>query len=277
MRLPARPLLLGAVTAALLTALATGAWLVLPGSSDLVAEEVLPLPPEPPRLADGPEAERCLGMLRFDPENAYAYAMAWEVNDGGEGARHCAALALVALGEPRRAAERLEAIAGASLAGRPARAAVYAQAAQAWMVAGDSNRAFAATTLALTLTPDDTDLLLDRALALTTMRRHREAVIDLDRAVQLEPGRADTFVFRAVALRHLDRAEAARRDVERALALSPDNAEALLERGIQRQLAGDTEGARMDWERAVDVAPNSATADLAIQNLALNEAGPFRR
>lgn len=275
MRRPVRPLLL--VVAALLAVVSTGVWLVVPGSSDLVAEEVLPLPPEPPRLADGPEAERCLGLLRFDPENAYAHAMAWEVNGGGEGARHCAALALVALGEPRRAAERLEAIAAASLAGRPARAAVYAQAAQAWLVAGDSNRAFAATTLALTLTPEDVDLMLDRALALGIMGRFEEAVMDLDRALQIEPMRAEALVFRAAAWRRLDRAEPARRDIERALAISPANAEALLERGILRQLAGDSEGARMDWERAVEVAPHSATADLAIQNLALNEAGPFRR
>jgi hypothetical protein len=42
-------------------------------------------------------------------------------------------------------------------------------------------------------------------------------------------------------------------------------------------LAGDTEGARMDWERAIEIAPHSAAADLAFQNLALNEAGPAAR
>jgi regulator of sirC expression with transglutaminase-like and TPR domain len=53
--------------------------------------------------------------------------------------------------------------------------------------------------------------------------------------------------------------------------------EALLERGIIRQLKGDTAGAKADWQRAVALAPDSATADLAQQNLALNEAGPQRR
>jgi len=67
------------------------------------------------------------------------------------------------------------------------------------------------------------------------------------------------------------------RDVTRALAIEPENAEALLERGILRQLRGDPGGAREDWERAIRLSPNSATADLAAQNLALNEAGPLRR
>ena len=50
-----------------------------------------------------------------------------------------------------------------------------------------------------------------------------------------------------------------------------------LERGIIRQLRGDTAGARADWERTIEVAPDSSAADLAQQNLALNEAGPRRR
>ena len=44
-----------------------------------------------------------------------------------------------------------------------------------------------------------------------------------------------------------------------------------------RAIRGDEAGARADWERAVELAPDSATADLAMQNLALSEAGPQRR
>ncbi|MGG5822875.1 tetratricopeptide repeat protein [Falsiroseomonas sp. HW251] len=275
---PTSPLLLGAFAAVALAALAGGAWLAFgPSPLEIEAEEALPLPPEPPRLADGPEMERCLGMLRGDPEGAREFAQRWAEAEGGEGAAQCGALALLALGEPAPAAERLERLGVASRAGPAARAAVFTQAAQAWIMAGEMNRAFAAATLALTLTPDDTDVLVDRAVALGSLGRFAEAVADLDRALRMDPTRADALVFRAAAWRHLDRAEAARRDVERALEITPDSPEALLERGILRQLAGDTEGARMDWERAVELAPNSATADLALQNLALNEAGPSRR
>jgi tetratricopeptide (TPR) repeat protein len=274
---PARLLFLGAFAAAALAALVAGGLIWLRPAIESALEDTLPLPPEPPRLADGPEMQRCLALLRTDPEDALAFATRWEGEDGGEGARQCGALAMIALGEPARAAQRLESVAAASRAGNTARAAVYAQAAQAWLMAGDSNRAFGASTMALTLTPDDPDLLIDRALALGTLGRYGESLMDLDRALALDPLRAEALVFRAAAWRHLDRAEPARRDIENALALHPDNAEALLERGILRQLAGDTEGARMDWERAVELAPNSATADLALQNLALNEAGPPRR
>jgi tetratricopeptide (TPR) repeat protein len=252
-------------------------WLMTAPEGPVATEEALPLPPEPPRLADGPEAERCFDLLREDAEAAQDFARRWAAEAGGEGAAQCAALATLALGEPARAAAALEAIGTGSAAGRPARAAVFAQAAQAWMMAGDPQRAFAAATLALTMTPDDADLLIDRAAALGTLGRYAESVADLDRAIALDQARPDALVFRAAAWRHLDRAEAARRDIERALALDPRNAEALLERGILRQLAGDTEGARMDWEGVTELAPGSAAADLAAQNLALSEAGPFTR
>ena len=272
-----RFLLLGAFAALALSALAGGVWLIASPPRIETAGASLPLPPEPPRFAEGPEADRCLGLLRTDPEAAHAFARTWETQGGAEGAQHCAALALLAQGGIERAAEDLEALARRSGAGKAVRAAVFAQAAQAWLMAGEPARAFAATTMALTLTPDDVELLIDRAAALGNMGRFREAVVDLDRALASDPERPDALVFRAAAWRNLDRAEPARRDVERALALDPANAEALLERGILRQLAGDTEGARMDWERAIEISPHSATADLAFQNLALNEVGPAAR
>jgi tetratricopeptide (TPR) repeat protein len=270
----ARNLLLAAVA---LTVLAGGAWLTAGPAQIETVEEALPLPPEPPRFAEGPDADRCFALLRTDPDGAGAFAATWESQSGGEGAQHCAALSVLALGDPDRAAERLEALAFKSRAGYAARAAVFAQAAQAWLMAGDPSRAFGATTMALTLTPDDVELLIDRAVALGNLGRYAESVADLDRALAADAQRPDALVFRAAAWRQMDRAEPARHDIERALALAPGNPEALLERGILRQLAGDTEGARMDWERAIELAPNSATADLAFQNLALNEAGPAAR
>lgn len=274
MRPPARTILLGAFAAAALAALTATALITYAPRPASVAGDVLPLPPQPPRFAEGPEADHCFELLRTDPEAALTFATAWEQDGGGEGAQHCAALAVLAAGDVVGAANQLEQLAARSRAGHAARAAVFAQAAQAWLMAGEAYRAFAATTLALTLTADDVELLIDRAAALGTMGRFGEAVADLDRALASDPQRPDALVFRAAAWRHLDRAEPARRDIELALELDRENAEALLERGILRQLAGDTEGARMDWERAIELAPNSAIADLAFQNLALNEAGP---
>jgi tetratricopeptide (TPR) repeat protein len=249
-----------------------------PGSPPaLVDMRPLPLPPEMPRISEGLDYDRCLGLLRDDPEEAMRFAQAWDATGGGEGALHCAALAMIGLGEPERAAERLERLAAASHSGGLARASVYGQAAQAWMMAGDANRAFGAVTLALTLAPTDPDLMVDRAVVLAALRRYGDALEDLDRAIAAEPERIEAHVFRAAALRHLDRQSEALLAVERALSLSAENAEALLERGILRQMRGDIQGARADWERVVQLSPDSVAANLAQQNLALAELGPQRR
>ncbi|WP_376090278.1 tetratricopeptide repeat protein [Roseomonas sp. CCTCC AB2023176] len=184
---------------------------------------------------------------------------------------------MLALGEPERAAPRLEALAASTGAGTAARAAVLGQAGQAWMVAGQPTRAFGAITMALALTPEDVDLLIDRAIAAAAMGRLRDAFADADRASSLDPQRVEPWIYRAAALRRLDRPQEALRDIERALALDPASPEALLERGILRQLQGDSAGARADWESVIANSPDSAAADLAQQNLALNEAGPSRR
>ena len=163
MRRPTRTQFVSSIVVVALLALGFGVWSHL-SHRETMTDEELPRPPDPPRLADGPEARRCMALLRDDPQGARGYALAWEARGGGEGAQYCDGLAILALGEPLRAAERLEAIASRSSAGRTARAAVFAQAGQAWLMAGDSDRAFAAATLALTLTPEDGDLLIDRAV-----------------------------------------------------------------------------------------------------------------
>lgn len=276
--LRSRPVLLGALAGLLLAVAAGVAWVTLlsPGAAD-AANDALPLPPALPRIAEGPEYEACLDLARQDPDGARQQAERWEAAGGGEGARHCLALAFLAQGDVARAAERLEALAARSSAPAAARAAIYGQAGQAWMLAEQPGRAFAATTMGLVLMPDDPELLTDRALALAALGRHAEALADLDRVLAGDPRRAEALVLRAAAKRRMERIAEAEADVARALALAPDNAEALLERGIIRQLRGDTAGARADWERAVALAPDSPTADLALQNLALSEAGPQRR
>jgi tetratricopeptide (TPR) repeat protein len=171
----------------------------------------------------------------------------------------------------------LENLAAGSQAPAAARASIYGQATQAWLIAGDENHALRAATLALSLSPDDPDLLIDHAATAGNLDRYQDAIADLSRALALDPRRLDALVARAGAWRHLGRLEQAQDDIDHALALNADDPEALLERGILRQRRNDPRGARSDWERAMRMAPDSATADLAEQNLALLEAGPDRR
>ena len=239
--------------------------------------EDLPIPPVPPRIAEGEDYEKCLAMLGSDPAGANTFADAWEATGGGEGARHCHALAQVELGEVSTGADMLEKLAASSHAPAVARATVYGQADQAWLMAGVPSRALADATLALSLSGDDPDLLIDRSVASATLGRYEDAVDDLSHALDLDGKRADALVLRGAAWRHVGHLDLAQDDVDRALALDPENPEAFLERGILRQRRGDRTGAQKDWMRAMALAPDSATSDLAEQNLALLEAGPDRR
>ncbi|MCX7381237.1 MAG: hypothetical protein NT133_07445, partial [Alphaproteobacteria bacterium] len=47
----------------------------------------LPVPPVPPRLAQGRDYEQCLGMLDNDPAAAAGFAIGWAAVGGGDGAR----------------------------------------------------------------------------------------------------------------------------------------------------------------------------------------------
>ncbi len=156
---------------------------------------------------------------------------------------------------------------------------MYGQATQAWLMPPTNWIAPSPPPPSrLSLSPDDPDLLIDRAIAAGDLDRYADAVDDLDRALELDPRRADALALRAAGWRHVgDMTSAPRTMSTAALAIDPDQPEALLERGILRQRHNDRAGARRDWQRAVDLAPDSATADLAQQNLALLEAGPDAR
>lgn len=271
----------GAVLLALVAAASLTWWVFQPDSqnnTEMAQSDVpLPLPPVPPRIAEGHDYEQCLGMLTSDPSGAESFAEAWEATGGGDGATHCLGLATIAIGDPQKGATILEHLAASSTGTPVARATVYGQANQAWMFANRPGHAYDAATKALALSPDDPDLLIDRAIAGDQLEHYQEVVDDLTMALDLDPHRTDAYTYRAAAWRHLGHPELARDDVTRALLLNPDQPEALLERGILRQLRHNTRGAQVDWERAMQLAPDTPTADLAQQNLALLEAGPARQ
>ncbi len=275
-----RAVLLAGVAALLLGAAGSGAWWeLMPGADDAAAADVeppLPIPPVPPRIAQGDQYESCLAMLPTDPEGAQALAETWQTAGGGDAADHCLALARIELGDPEEGAMMLEKIAATSRGPAAARATIYGQATQAWLMTGDAGRAFAAATLALSLSSEDPDLLIDRSVAAGSLERWQDAVDDLTHALEEDPHRPDAMVLRGSAWRHLGQLDLAEDDIARALTMDPENPEGLLERGIIRQRRNDAAGARADWEHAIALAPDSPTADLAQQNLALLEAGPDR-
>ena len=220
------------------------------------------------QVDDESEYAACLRLLDHDAKAAFESALAWQDAGGGAAARHCGALALVRLGQPGEAAARLETLAADMADARPwLRAGVLAQAGQAWLTADEPERAHAAFTVALEITPDAPEIYIDRAQALAQAGAFWEAIDDLGRAIELAPGRADAYAFRASAYRYIDNLELALDDAERALAITPDDPIALLERGNIRRLSGDDAGARADWLHVISVAPGGHAADDARSNL----------
>ena len=212
--------------------------------------------------------DSCLVAARKDPAKTYEDAQVWRVRGGGDAARHCAAVAMLEWGEPRTAAAQLERLALDMRARDPAlRAEVLGQAAQAWLVAGDAERANAAATTAIELAPRDPEPWIDRAEALALAANYWEAIDDLNQAIELDPRRADAFAFRAAAYRFVDVQGLAYEDAERAIALDPKLADAWLERGILNRLKGNLAGARRDWLQVLVLDSEGPAGDAARANI----------
>ena len=101
------------------------------------------------------------------------------------------------------------------------RAGLLAQAAQAWLLQGEPERAHAVQTAALKLTPNNPKLLIDRALTLAEAKNYWEAIDDLNAALAIEPNNADAYAFRASAYRMVSEDDLALDDAERALQIDP--------------------------------------------------------
>jgi tetratricopeptide (TPR) repeat protein len=198
------------------------------------------------------EYQNCLLLAEAEPEEAFDRATSWQSLGGGAPARHCAAVALIGLGHYAEAGRRLEDLADRMAVKGESRLSLSAlvQAGQAWLLAGELERAYAVQTTALERAPLDPELLVDRAVTLATAKNFGDALFDLNRALELAPGRPDILIYRASARRYLGDIEAALTDVERALARDPDNPEGLLERGNLRRLKNDLDGARNDRSSA---------------------------
>jgi tetratricopeptide (TPR) repeat protein len=212
--------------------------------------------------SDAGRYRRCLADSSANPAAALADAEAWAKAGGGVPAQHCAALALVSLKRYAEAGSRLDKIAGGpDKLENQFRAALYDQAGNAWLLAGDGARAVQSFSGALTLSASDADLFADLARAQAMRRNWQEVVLDLNAALQISPRRADLLVLRASARRALKNYQDALADTEAALKLSPGDGSALVERGLLRRQLGDMGGARRDFQAALKTASGSVAEE----------------
>ena len=224
-------------------------------------------PGQRPLALGGAEAaryENCLRTTASDPLQAHEIARTWAEQGGGLAARHCAAVAMIRYGRPEYAAPDLESLAHEAAARRADLAPdLYAQAAQAWLLARDPNRALSLQTEALKRRPRDADFLIDRAMIRLDLKQSWEAVDDLNLALDVAPRRSEALIYRATAYRQIGTADLAEEDIARALKLRPDAPDALAERGAIKAMKGDKPGARADWLRVLALAPDTAAGDQA--------------
>jgi tetratricopeptide (TPR) repeat protein len=217
----------------------------------------------PASVAAGDTYANCMALARDNPEKGFGEAITWEELGGGDAARHCTAVALNGLGEHAEAARRLERLAQNLKADTTIRTDLLAQAAQAWILAGNTSRAENVLTAAIALRPEAAPLYVDRAEATAAAGRYGDAAADLDRVLGLNPDDAEALMLRASARRYLGNLDAALLDAEEALQLQPGHTGALLERGILRRLMGDIQGARRDWLDILERDPDGPAATAA--------------
>ena len=242
----------------------------------------------PPALAEEDPYRTCIMMTETDPDRAYDAAVEWRDFGGGLPAEHCMAIALANQGDFARAAELLEDMArradapldpsraGDAVGGPDVRRAdLLAQAGNAWLIAGEADRAYGIFSDALR-TPDlpgpvRGELLIDRSITDAERSRFQGAVDDLNEAYELLGPRADILTYRATAHRGLGAFTRARADVNAALALEPQNAEALFERASLNLLVGNYDGAIVDWTKVTRLVPRTPAAEAARRNIARTE------
>jgi Flp pilus assembly protein TadD len=212
--------------------------------------------------------QACMSLLDRDPAGALDSAVEWERQGGGDAARHCKALAMIRTGDVEDGALELERVAEAMpQAKAPLAAGLFAQAGQAWIKAGNPQRALYAQNQGLKLNPEDVQLLIDRAMTYGNSGMYFEALDDLNLAAELTPDDPEVYAMRAAAYRQLETPDLAEENINQALKLSPSHPGALLERGYLRRDQGDAEGARTDWLTIIQVTPGSDIANEAQKNI----------
>jgi len=260
------PVTIRALARILLAALLAAA---LPSAADAAAKPKTTAKPKGAAKPPAIDYDTCMERVRDKPDAALEAALAWEHAGGGVSARHCAAMALGALGNLKDAADQLESLAWDLPEDTPngTRAAVLAQAGQFWLDLGQPTKANAVLSAAVDLAPKDPELRIDRAMAFAATGRLQDAIIDLSASILLNPEPVEALVLRANAYRKTGRLAEAEDDLVRALALAPDDAKALLERGLLRREEGDEKAAREEWLELLKLHPDGLEAEAARRHL----------
>ena len=218
--------------------------------------------------------DQCLDLIGIDPARAEREAGEWARYGGGPAARHCYALALIAVGATSRGIDELLGLAAEEPDLEPdARADVLAQAGDLLLEDGDRLTATVVAEQALRLDARNAAALALRARLKLDQGELRAAIRDLDEALRQQPSSPRFLALRASAYRRLGQHIAARDDAAFATEAAPKDPAAWLERGRNEAALNDRNAARFSFLEAIELDRDGnigAAARLALQRM---EAG----
>jgi tetratricopeptide (TPR) repeat protein len=235
--------------------------------------ESLPAPPAAPTTADEARLQSCIGLARSNPAEAVEQADRWIAQQGGLPARQCLGLSLVQLQRWAPAATVYEQAAReAERLNQPIRATLWAQAGNAWLAAGENDRAVQAIDAALAvpnLTPElRGEAQVDRARANIALGHADLGRQDLDRALASVPADPFAWYLSAALARRENNLARAQTDIARATQLAPTDPEITLLAGTIAGLGGNMEEAERLYRRVAAASPESDAGRAAAASLA---------
>lgn len=229
--------------------------------------------------------DACMQMAHDDPAEALNVALLWQEDMGGAPARHCEAVSLFNIAEYGEAGARFELIAKDIRIGRGMPvvdgkksaadsvmfASMLSQAAQAWLMADELDRAHDAASRALSVVKKGSavhiEILLDRAQILAADEDYDLALEDINAALIYDAQNLVALLFQAAAKRAIGNYVDAKNSIDRAYAIDPKNPSVLLERSNIAFMLGDKDAARQDLLIIVRDYPDSHAAPSARMNL----------
>lgn len=131
--------------------------------------------------------------------------------------------------------------------------------------------------------PNDASGYFYLAKALHSKMQHRQALVNINSAIQLEPQCAKYYTMRASIWSSIDQDEKAKSDLDFAILLEPYLAQAYFARSIIYQTMGDSKLAIKDLKKAIELRPEEVNYYLALGNSFLQLAknpeayGAFRK
>ena len=139
----------------------------------------------------------------------------------------------------------------------PDNSQIYLERGVAYGELGDNRRAIADLDAAARLSPCSINVYRHRAAAYLRMQDTSRALADLDRVIELDSRSKREYLTRGTLLCMSNQPDPAIRDFTRAIALDPASAQAYLKRGVVRAMQGRLDEAVLDLDRAVALDPEN--------------------